>query len=84
MNLSNNTLICACAYINNENFLTVIQCTGLKASWEKMETKTDFPVIAGTKVSLTCNAGHELTGSKTITCTTDTEFKFSAEPKCGK
>ena len=59
-----------------------MQCTGLTASWDKMKTKTTFPVTEGTEVSLTCKDGYELSGDKTVTCVKDTEFKFDEEPTC--
>ena len=48
-----------------------------------MGTITDFPVSAGTLVSLKCNAGYELEGDKEVTCTQNTEFQFSVQPTCG-
>ena len=49
-----------------------------------MKPDKDFPVTQATTVTLSCNAGYELTGDETVTCTKETKFTFSQEPKCGE
>ena len=49
-----------------------------------MKADPDFPVSTGTVLSLSCNDGYELRGDKTITCTTNTKYHFTDDPKCGK
>ena len=50
-----------------------------------MKTTSTFPVSAGTVVSLKCNAGYELEGDSQVTCTQNSEFKFTyIKPTCGK
>ena len=49
-----------------------------------MGTTEEFPVVAGTVVTLNCNAGYELSGDKEVTCVKDTEFKYTNEPQCGR
>ena len=49
-----------------------------------MTADKTFPVTLGTVVTLSCKEGYELGGDKTVTCTKDTEFTFSAEPQCGE
>ena len=66
------------------NTSTAPVCTGLKTEWTStIETTTQFPVIQGTVVEVTCsdtNAVNE--GSNQVTCTVGTEFTFSEEPSC--
>ena len=57
---------------------------GLKPTWTGMTADRTFPVTVGTVVTLSCKEGYELGGDKTVTCTKDTEFKFSTEPQCGE
>ena len=49
-----------------------------------MITTTNFPVIQGTELSLSCGQGYGLKGDGTVTCVTDTEFSVQEEPRCGK
>ena len=49
-----------------------------------MTADKTFPVTVGTVVTLSCKAGFKLKGDNTVTCTKDTEFKFSTEPQCGE
>ena len=49
-----------------------------------MKADKQFPVSAGTVLSLSCNEEHELRGDKTVTCTTNTKFQISVEPYCGE
>ncbi|XP_063675732.1 uncharacterized protein LOC134812289 isoform X1 [Bolinopsis microptera] len=58
------------------------ECTGLKTNWYNMKTDTQFPILAKTAFVLSCNKGYELTGDRIVTCTKDTEFAYSTEPKC--
>ena len=48
-----------------------------------METTTQFPVLQGTVVVVTCTyLDAENEGSSEITCAAGTEFTFSTEPSC--
>ena len=49
-----------------------------------MKTDTQFPVLQGTEITLTCEAGHVIKGDATVTCLHDNQFQFSTEPTCGK
>ena len=59
-------------------------CTGLNAEWEStIQTETQFPVVSGTKVEVTCSDSEALNkGSSKVTCTSGTEFTHSKEPSC--
>ena len=63
----------------------LLDCSGLPAEWRtKLETTTQFPVISGTVVELTC-LDPETTlnvGSSHVTCTSDTIFSYEIEPRC--
>ena len=65
-------------------FSAAAECTGLKATWRNMVTEKEFPVAQGTVVSLTCTAGYQLEGDRTVTCDTNTEFLYSTEPQCSE
>ena len=58
------------------------ECSGLPTVWSSVQTETTFPVNYGTEVTVTCEAGYILDGSKTVTCTEDTEFLFQDKPTC--
>ena len=62
----------------------ISDCTSLKTTWTNMKTNKQFPVSAGTVLSLSCNEGYELKGDQTVPCTRNTEFQFSVEPSCGE
>ena len=48
-----------------------------------METTTQFPVIQGTVVEVTCSDSDAINeGSNQVTCTIGTDFTFSEEPSC--
>ena len=48
-----------------------------------METTTQFPVDAGTLVSVTCSYSEAvLSGSSEVTCTTGRIYTFVTEPIC--
>ncbi|KAL5253129.1 hypothetical protein ACHWQZ_G015781 [Mnemiopsis leidyi] len=60
-------------------------CSGLPAEWRtKLETTTQFPVISGTVVELTCSDPETSlnVGSSHVTCTSDTIFSYEIEPRC--
>jgi hypothetical protein len=57
---------------------------GLKTSWTNMKSDKKFPVAVGTAVNLSCKAGFQLTGDKTVTCDKTLTLKFSTEPQCGE
>ncbi|KAL5263888.1 hypothetical protein ACHWQZ_G005087 [Mnemiopsis leidyi] len=47
-----------------------------------MRTDGVFPVTKWTAVSLSCDPGFRLTGDVTVTCSEDTEYLYSIEPRC--
>ena len=48
-----------------------------------MKTTTQFPVIQGTVVEVTCSYSDAVNeGSNEVTCTSGTDFTFSKEPSC--
>jgi hypothetical protein len=49
-----------------------------------MKADKKFPVAVGTAVNLSCKAGFQLTGDKTVTCDKTFTLKFSTEPQCGE
>ena len=50
-----------------------------------METTTQFPVVTGTVVEVTCSESGALNkGSSAVTCDTRTEFSYTEEPSCSK
>jgi hypothetical protein len=50
-----------------------------------IETATQFPVVPGTVVEITCSESGAINkGSNTVTCVTGTEFTYSTEPSCQK
>ena len=59
-------------------------CAGLKTEWTStIKTTTQFPVIAGTVVVVTCSYSDAVNeGSEEVTCTKDTDYTFSEEPSC--
>ena len=59
-------------------------CTGLKTEWiSTIKTTTQFPVITGTVVELTCSYSDAVfEGSKEVTCTKDTDYTFADEASC--
>jgi len=61
-----------------------VSCTGLKAEWKStIRTTTQFPVVPGTVVEVTCSDSEALNkGSSKVTCTSGTEFTHSKEPSC--
>ncbi|KAL5255425.1 hypothetical protein ACHWQZ_G010852 [Mnemiopsis leidyi] len=60
------------------------ECTGLKTEWTStIETTTQFPVLPGTVVTVTCSNSDAVNGgSSEVTCTKETDFTFSIEPSC--
>ena len=70
--------------ILGNDWISVVQCSGLNPDWTNMDTTSSFPVPAGTVLSLSCNDGYELKGDSKVTCTEDTEFQFSEKPNCGE
>jgi hypothetical protein len=46
--------------------------------------KADQKLIVGTAVNLSCKAGFQLSGDKTVTCDKTLTLKFSTEPQCGE
>ena len=59
-------------------------CTGLKAEW-RGTTTTQFPVVPGTVVEVSCTySGALKKGSNKVTCTSGTEFTHSTEPSCSE
>ena len=64
-----------------------MSCTGLKAEWIRtITTTTQFPVVPGTVVEVTCSKSGALNegSSFEITCVIETEFSYSEEPSCSK
>jgi hypothetical protein len=63
-----------------------VTCTGLKAEWKStIETTTQFPVVEGTEVKVTCSiSGAFNKGSSAVTCVIGTEFSYTNEPSCSK
>ena len=61
-----------------------VGCTGLKPEWKtKMETTTQFPVVPGTVVEVTCSDAEAIIqGNKKVTCKSETQFTFLREPSC--
>ena len=59
-------------------------CTGLKTEWTStIKTTTQFPVIQGTVVEVTCSHFDAVNeGSSEVTCTTGRDFTFAKEPSC--
>ena len=49
-----------------------------------MKTEAQFPVLQGTVITLTCEAGHVIKGDVSVTCLYDNQFQFPTEPSCGK
>jgi hypothetical protein len=49
-----------------------------------MKADNKLPVAVGTAVNLSCKAGFQLTGDKTVTCDKTFTLKFSTEPQCGE
>ena len=48
-----------------------------------MESDEQFPVTAGTVLTLSCKEqGYGIVGSEQVTCKSETEFLFDEEPKC--
>jgi hypothetical protein len=65
----------------------IANCTGLKAEWKsKIQTTTQFPVVPGTVVEVTCSESGALNkGSSEVTCATETTFSYSSNtPNCSK
>ena len=60
----------------------ISECTGLNPTWSNLKTETQFPVVYGTVVTVTCDPGYELQGSNTVTCNIDTTFTFQDQPTC--
>ncbi|KAL5255468.1 hypothetical protein ACHWQZ_G010890 [Mnemiopsis leidyi] len=60
------------------------ECTGLKTEWTStIETTTQFPVLPGTVVTVTCLDSDAVNvGSSEVTCTKETDYTFSIEPSC--
>ncbi|KAL5249499.1 hypothetical protein ACHWQZ_G018378 [Mnemiopsis leidyi] len=58
------------------------QCTGLDPAWNDLATEITFPVDTGTELTVSCEDGFHLRGSKTITCTEGTTFSSVTTPIC--
>ena len=65
---------------------TVTVCTALPESWDKVKTKTEFPVDTGTTITVSCQEGYINTGSKVVTCNTELhqDFEYETLPTCNK
>ena len=68
---------CKCPFYSEE-------CTGLKTEWTStIQTTTQFPVVYGTVLVLTCSdPDAENKGSSQVTCTSGTSFTYLTEPNC--
>ena len=48
-----------------------------------LSTSTTFPILFGTKVTVTCDVMYKLQGDNTITCVNDREFSYNnLQPSC--
>jgi hypothetical protein len=63
-----------------------VRCAGLNAEWiGTIKTTTQFPVVPGTVVEVTCSELGALSkGSSQVTCVMGTEFSYSEGPSCSK
>ena len=60
----------------------MLNCTGLDGKWTNMETGADFPVLLGSKISLSCKEGYRLRGDKIVSCHRETQFYYHTETNC--
>ena len=59
-------------------------CTSLPNTWKLVQTETQFPVVTGTTITVSCQEGYINTGSKVVTCNTYLyqDFQYDTVPYC--
>ena len=72
-----------CRQNSAEKSISTGSCTGLDPEWSGLTTETEFPVDVNTEVEVSClDPGKFQTGSRTVTCSSGTEYIFEEEPTC--